>query len=69
MNQKLPLFGLHGDSHVVSLSRNRMYVNLISLENGDCETTFKVGLEPSRGVVLGLKTIIIASDRWARIAS
>uniref|UniRef100_A0A0P5L1U9 Leucine-rich repeat and WD repeat-containing n=1 Tax=Daphnia magna TaxID=35525 RepID=A0A0P5L1U9_9CRUS len=43
MNQKLPLFGLHGDSHVVSLSRNRMYVNLISLENGDCVTTFKVG--------------------------
>lgn len=27
----------------VSLSRNRMYVNLISLENGDCVTTFKVG--------------------------
>ena len=43
MNQKLPLFGLHGDSHVVSLSRNRMYVNLMSLENGDCVTTFKVG--------------------------
>ncbi len=66
MNQKLPLFGLHGDSHVVSalwfhfkvmirliihlrpthqvsLSRNRMYVNLISLESGDCVTTFKVG--------------------------
>jgi len=28
---------------VVSLSRNRMYVNLMSLENGDCVTTFKVG--------------------------
>lgn len=27
----------------MSLSRNRMYVNLISLENGDCVTTFKVG--------------------------
>ena len=27
----------------VSLSRNRMYVNLISLESGDCVTTFKVG--------------------------
>ena len=27
----------------MSLSRNRMYVNLMSLESGDCVTTFKVG--------------------------
>lgn len=43
MNQKMPFFGLHDDKHVVTLSRNRMYVNLINVESGDCVTTFKVG--------------------------
>lgn len=43
MNQKMPYFGLHDDKHLVTLSRNRMYVNLINMESGDCITTFKVG--------------------------
>lgn len=43
MNQKMPYFGLHDDKHLVTLSRNRMYVNLINMESGDCVTTFKVG--------------------------
>ncbi|XP_056647037.1 NACHT and WD repeat domain-containing protein 2 isoform X1 [Diorhabda sublineata] len=43
MNQKMPYFGLHDQSHLVALSRNRMYINLMNLENGDCVTTFKAG--------------------------
>ncbi|ODM93765.1 NACHT and WD repeat domain-containing protein 2 [Orchesella cincta] len=43
MNQKMPFFGLHDEQHLVALSRNRMYVNLINMETGDCVTTFKVG--------------------------
>lgn len=43
MNQKMPYFGLHDQSHLVALSRNRMYVNLMNLESGDCVTTFKAG--------------------------
>uniref|UniRef100_A0A1B0GMQ4 ORC1/DEAH AAA+ ATPase domain-containing protein n=1 Tax=Phlebotomus papatasi TaxID=29031 RepID=A0A1B0GMQ4_PHLPP len=43
MNQKMPYFGLHDSKHLVCLSRNRMYVNLMNLESGDCVTTFKAG--------------------------
>lgn len=43
MNQKMPYFGLHDSKHIVCLSRNRMYVNLMNLETGDCVTTFKAG--------------------------
>lgn len=43
MNQKMPYFGLHDEKHLVCLSRNRMYVNLMNLESGDCVTTFKAG--------------------------
>uniref|UniRef100_A0A1Y1LF25 WD repeat-containing protein 55 homolog n=1 Tax=Photinus pyralis TaxID=7054 RepID=A0A1Y1LF25_PHOPY len=43
MNQKMPYFGLNDQSHLVALSRNRMYVNLMNLETGDCVATFKVG--------------------------
>lgn len=43
MNHKMPYFGLHDDVHLVCLSRNRMYVNLMNLVSGDCVTTFKAG--------------------------
>lgn len=44
MNQKMPYFAYCNDSqHLVCLSRNRMYVNLMNLESGDCITTFKAG--------------------------
>ncbi|KAJ2941345.1 hypothetical protein O0L34_g3545 [Tuta absoluta] len=43
MNQKMPYYGLHDQSHLVALSRNRMYVNLMNIETGDCVTTFKAG--------------------------
>uniref|UniRef100_A0A146LA42 NACHT and WD repeat domain-containing protein 1 n=1 Tax=Lygus hesperus TaxID=30085 RepID=A0A146LA42_LYGHE len=43
MNQKMPFFGLHDSNHLVALSRNRMYVNLMNLDTGDCVTTFKAG--------------------------
>lgn len=43
MNQKMPYFGLHDAEHLVTLSRNRMYVNLMNLQTGDCVTTFKAG--------------------------
>lgn len=39
----MPFFGLHDPKHLVCLSRNRMYVNLMNLESGDCVTTFKAG--------------------------
>ncbi|CAG9821320.1 unnamed protein product [Phaedon cochleariae] len=43
MNQKMPFYGLHDQSHLVALSRNRMYINLMNLETGNCVTTFKAG--------------------------
>ncbi|XP_063237108.1 NACHT domain- and WD repeat-containing protein 1 isoform X2 [Bacillus rossius redtenbacheri] len=43
MNQKMPYYGLHDPEHLVTLSRNRMYVNLMNMESGDCVTTFKAG--------------------------
>ncbi|XP_076370649.1 NACHT and WD repeat domain-containing protein 2-like isoform X3 [Tachypleus tridentatus] len=43
MNQKMAYFGLHNENYVVALSRNRMYLNMMNLETGDLETTFKVG--------------------------
>ncbi|KAF0313272.1 NACHT and WD repeat domain-containing protein 2 [Amphibalanus amphitrite] len=43
MNQKMPYYGLHNQDHVVALSRDRMYVNMMNLQNGDCVATFKVG--------------------------
>ena len=43
MNQKMPFYGLHNEKSIVALSRNRMYVNFLSLETGDLETTFKAG--------------------------
>ncbi|XP_073962886.1 NACHT and WD repeat domain-containing protein 2 [Choristoneura fumiferana] len=43
MNQKMPFYGLHDAKHLVALSRNRMYVNLMNIETGDCVTTFKAG--------------------------
>ncbi|PZC71035.1 hypothetical protein B5X24_HaOG214247, partial [Helicoverpa armigera] len=32
MNQKMPYYGLHDPKHLVALSRNRMYVNLMNIE-------------------------------------
>lgn len=44
MNQKMPFYGLQqGSDFLVALSRNRMYVNLMSTTTGDLVTTFKVG--------------------------
>lgn len=44
MNQKMPYFAYcNDDEHLVCLSRNRMYVNLMNLSSGDCITTFKAG--------------------------
>lgn len=40
----MPYFAYCNDAqHLVCLSRNRMYVNLMNLESGDCITTFKAG--------------------------
>ncbi|XP_022704756.1 uncharacterized protein LOC111269403 [Varroa jacobsoni] len=43
MHQQMAFFGLHSPDYVVALSRNRMYVNMMNLQSGDLETTFKVG--------------------------
>lgn len=38
----MAFYGLHDKNYAVTLSRNRMYVNMINLETGNLETTFKV---------------------------
>ncbi|CAM1320524.1 Uncharacterised protein g7509 [Pycnogonum litorale] len=43
MNQSMPYYGLHNHDHVVAMSRNRMYVNMMNIVSGDLVTTFKVG--------------------------
>ncbi|XP_038070325.1 NACHT domain- and WD repeat-containing protein 1-like isoform X2 [Patiria miniata] len=43
MNQKMPYYGMSDSEHVVALSRNRMYVNMINVTSGDVVSTFKVG--------------------------
>lgn len=43
MNQKMPFFACIDDKNCIALSRNRMTVNILSLESGDLTTTFKVG--------------------------
>ncbi|XP_072168845.1 NACHT domain- and WD repeat-containing protein 1-like [Diadema setosum] len=43
MNQKMPYFSLHDEDHIVALSRNRMYVNIINVTSGETESTFKAG--------------------------
>lgn len=43
MNQKMPFFEIFGDNYVIALARNRMCVNMLNLNNGELETTFKVG--------------------------
>lgn len=43
MNQKMPFFEVFGDKYVIALARNRMYVNMLNLNTGELETTFKVG--------------------------
>lgn len=43
MNQKMPFFALHDKDHVVALSRNRMYVNIINVATGSISITFKAG--------------------------
>lgn len=62
MNQKMPYFGLHDPQHLVCLSRNRMYVNLMNLESGDCVTTFKAGEDRF------LNSLLVSGDgRWVQI--
>ncbi|CAH1270479.1 NWD2 [Branchiostoma lanceolatum] len=43
MNATMPYFGIHDSDHVVALSRNRMYVNVINVTSGDVVSTFKAG--------------------------
>lgn len=39
MNQKMPFYGIHDSDHIVALSRNRMYVNLMNINTGKCQLT------------------------------
>ncbi|XP_014667015.1 PREDICTED: NACHT domain- and WD repeat-containing protein 1-like [Priapulus caudatus] len=43
MNQKMPFYELHDQNHVVSMSRNRMYIHVIQISTGDTQSTFKAG--------------------------
>ncbi|XP_064641615.1 NACHT and WD repeat domain-containing protein 2-like isoform X3 [Lineus longissimus] len=43
LNVKMPYYGVHDDNHVVALSRNRMYVNVMNIVSGDMAATFKAG--------------------------
>lgn len=40
MNQKMPYYGLHDQNHLVALSRNRMYINLMNIETGMWNTKY-----------------------------
>jgi hypothetical protein len=43
LNVKMPFYGIHDEKHVVALSRNRMYVNVMNIVSGDMAATFKAG--------------------------
>lgn len=43
MNQKMPYYELHDQNHIVSMSRNRMYIHIIQISTGDTVSTFKAG--------------------------
>lgn len=43
MNQKMPYFEVFNENYVIALARNRMCVNMLNLNTGELETTFKVG--------------------------
>ncbi|XP_013389679.1 NACHT domain- and WD repeat-containing protein 1 isoform X1 [Lingula anatina] len=43
LNVERPYFEIMDENHAVTLSRNRMYVNIMELETGSQESTFKVG--------------------------
>lgn len=43
LNLKMPYYSIHNNEHVIALSRNRMYLNLINTTTGDVVTTFKAG--------------------------
>ncbi|XP_055919409.1 uncharacterized protein LOC129951337 [Eupeodes corollae] len=64
MNQKMPYFGLHDEEHLVCLSRNRMYVNLMNLKTGDCATSFKAGEDRFLNslIVSGNGRILVCGD-------
>ncbi|XP_055836615.1 uncharacterized protein LOC129905216 isoform X2 [Episyrphus balteatus] len=64
MNQKMPYFGLHDEDHLVCLSRNRMYVNLMNLKTGDCATSFKAGEDRFLNslIVSGNGRILVCGD-------
>lgn len=44
MNQKMPFYGIHDSDHLVALSRNRMYVNLMNINTGKCSLTMSFTL-------------------------
>ncbi|XP_046359970.2 uncharacterized protein LOC124137621 [Haliotis rufescens] len=43
LNLKQPMFGVRNDESVITLSRNRMYINVLDIESGDTVATFKAG--------------------------
>ncbi|CAD5117483.1 DgyrCDS6251 [Dimorphilus gyrociliatus] len=43
LNLFMPFFGIHNEEHVIALSRNRMYINVINASSGDVIATFKAG--------------------------
>ncbi|XP_046577912.1 uncharacterized protein LOC124285681 [Haliotis rubra] len=43
LNLKQPMFGVRNNESVITLSRNRMYINVLDIESGDTVATFKAG--------------------------
>ncbi|XP_074644419.1 NACHT and WD repeat domain-containing protein 2-like [Tubulanus polymorphus] len=43
LNVKMPYYEVRNKDHIICLSRNRMHVNIMNIETGDMEATFKVG--------------------------
>lgn len=64
MNQKMPYFEVNDEDHLVCLSRNRMYVNLMNLKTGDCATSFKAGEDRFLNslIVSGNGRILVCGD-------
>lgn len=52
MNQKMPYYGLHNQNHLVALSRNRMYVNLMNIDSGKCIIICVIGPDGIQKIIL-----------------
>lgn len=69
MNQKMPFYGLHDPSHLVCLSRNRMYVNLMNTDTGNlsCSEIIIFFNTVSYSVEFLLQVIVLPRSKLVKI--